>query len=185
MNKKKLLSLLFGLFLIVPSVACSQSRDAREVADKLARASVRTVYNNLISNGIPWETIRDEHMPKILTRSLRSMRRDYSSETVMNDFLPTLIRSYYSEIDRINRENRFKCVEHTFIVRTIVPFIQECKIQLGPWNISVSRVVDMVLNISYPYQVCRTNCPSRVQSSFSSAFSFDFPVSRFSRICAN
>ncbi|MCI5157357.1 MAG: hypothetical protein D3906_02770 [Candidatus Electrothrix sp. AUS1_2] len=185
MNKKKLITLFFSVLLVMPSVACSQSGDAREVADKLAKASVRTIYNSLRKEGIPWEIIRDKHMPKMLSRSLRSIRRDYSSDIIMNDFLPTLIRSYYSEVDKINRENSFTCVEDTFIVRTIVPFIQECKIQLGPWNISVSRVVDMVLNISYPYQVCRGECPSRVQSSFASAFNYDFSVSRFSRICAN
>ncbi|CAK8712637.1 hypothetical protein GCAAIG_01955 [Candidatus Electronema halotolerans] len=184
MNKKELIILLFGLFLVVPSVAYSQTGDAREVADKLAKASVRTIYKNLKANGIPWKTIRDEHMPKILTRSLRSIQRSYSSDVILNDFLPTLIHSYYDEIDRINQENSVSCMEESFIVSTIVPFIHECEVQLGSWNITITQIVDMVLNISYPYQVCSIDCKSKVRGSFSTAFSYNFPVSKFSKICA-
>lgn len=188
MKRKKMLGLVCGLLLAVPGAAMSQSfgmgMDAGEVADKIARSSVRTIYNNLRNDGIPWKTIRDQHMPGILTKSLRTVQRGYSSEAILNDFLPTLLRSYYSEIDKINRENRFTCVEQTFIVKTIVPFIKECEMQLGPWRITVTQVVDMVLNIAYPYQVCSTDCRSKVRKEFSSAFSYNFPASRFGKICA-
>jgi hypothetical protein len=185
MNKTKLLGLLCGLLLVAPCAAFSQSfgGDASEVADKIARSSVRTIYSNLKKDGIPWKTIRDQYMPSILTKSLRSVQRSYSSETILNDFLPTLLRSYYSEIDAINRENRFTCVEQTFIIKTILPFIRECGVQLGPWKITVSRVVDMVLNVSYPYQVCSSDCRTKVRGEFSSAFNYNFPVSKFSKIC--
>jgi hypothetical protein len=186
MNRKKLLGLLCGLLLAVPSAAFSQFMrgDANEVAEAIARSSVRTIYNNLKADGIPWKTIRDQHMPQILTKSLRTIQRSYSSETILNDFLPTLLRSYYSEIDKINRENRFTCVDSTFIVKTIVPFIQECEVQLGPWKITVTQVVDMVLNVAYPYKVCSTGCKTKVKSEFSSAFNYNFPVTKFSKICS-
>ncbi|WP_417915491.1 hypothetical protein [Candidatus Electronema sp. JM] len=188
MKRKKMLGLVCGLLLAVPGAAMSQSfgtgMDAGEVADKIARSSVRTIYTNLRKEGIPWKTIRDQYMPGILTKSLRTVQRGYTSEAILNDFLPTLLRSYYSEIDQINRENHFTCVEQTFIVKTIVPFIKECEMQLGPWRISVTQVVDMVLNVSYPYQVCSTGCRNKVRSEFSSTFSYNFPASRFGKICA-
>lgn len=181
-----MLGLLCGLLLTVPALAFSQSfsRDANEVADAIARSSVRTIYNNLRADGISWKKIRDQHMPKILTKSLRTIQQNYSSEVILNDFLPTLLRSYYSEIDKINRENRITCVDATFIVSTIVPFIRECEVQLGHWRITVTQVVDMVLNISYPYQVCSTDCKNKVKKDFSSAFSYNFPASKFSKICS-
>ena len=104
----------------------------------------------------------------------------------MNDFLPTLLRSYYDEIDKINTENSVSCLDAQFIGITVVPFIQACETQLGPWRITVTQIVDLVLNdISYPYQVCgASSCRTVVQDKFSSSFNYNFPLSRFNKICS-
>lgn len=186
MKKNKTLGLVCGLLLAVPSFASAQAinRDAREVADKIARSSVRTIYKSLRKEGISWRTIRDRHLPKMLTRSLKSIQRGYSSEEILNDFIPTLLRSYYDEIDKINKKNSMSCLDAQFISITVVPFIQACETQLGPWRISVTQIVDVVLNISYPYSICDSSCRSVVKDRFSSSFHYDFPLSRFDRICA-
>jgi hypothetical protein len=187
MKKNKMLGLICGLLLVAPSFSSAQAlnRDAREVANSIARTSVRTIYKNLRKEGISWRKIRDRHLPNMLTRALSSIQRGYSSEEILNDFIPTLLRSYYDEIDKINAENSMSCLEAQFISITVVPFIQACETQLGPWRITVTQIVDVVLNdISYPYHICDSSCRSVVKDTFSSSFNYDFPISRFNKICA-
>ncbi|MCI5147615.1 MAG: hypothetical protein D3923_19285 [Candidatus Electrothrix sp. AR3] len=176
----------FGFFVLPGSAF---SGDAEKVADYIARSSVRTIYKNLRAEGISWERIRDQHMPAIMSKSLRSIKRDYSRAVILNEFLPTLVKSYYSEIDKINKENSISCVESRFIVATIVPFIQSCESSLGQWQISTTQVVDVVLNIPYPYQVCTvssgSSCTDTVRDKFSSAFDYDFSSSRFKKVCSD
>lgn len=187
MKKNKMLGLICGLLLAAPCFASAQAinRDAREVADAIARSSVRTIYNSLRKEGISWRTIRDRHLPKMLTRSLKSIQRGYSSREILNNFIPTLLRSYYDEIDKINAENSMSCLEAQFISITVVPFIQACETQLRPWRITVTQIVDVVLDdISYPYRICDSSCRSVVKDTFSSSFNHDFRLDRFDRICA-
>ncbi|CAK8713097.1 hypothetical protein H206_01648 [Candidatus Electrothrix aarhusensis] len=188
-----MLSLLCSFLFVVPGSAFSRynsnSSDAGKVADYIARSSVKTIYKNLSAEGISWRQIRDQYMPAILARSLKSVRATYSSEVILEEFLPTLITSYYSEIDRINKENSIVCVESSFIVSTLVPFIQACETSLGQWRISVEQVADVVLNISYPYQVCKVSreksCKNKVQDAFADAFDFSFNSSRFKKVCSD
>jgi hypothetical protein len=186
MRKKIIFSLLFGFLLVLPGSAFAG--DAAKVADYIARSSVRTIYKNMRAEGIPWERIRDRYMPGILKRSLRSIKRDYSRTVILDEFLPTLVNSYYSEIDRINREHSVTCMDSGFIVATMVPFIQACETGLGSWRITVTQVIDVLLDNSYPYQVCRASgrqsCSSRIQDEFSSAFNYSADSSRFNKVCS-
>ena len=187
MRKKILFSLLCGVLLVLPGSAFAG--DAAKVADYIARSSVRTIYKNMRAEGIPWRQIRDQYMPGILNRSLRSIKRDYSRAVILDEFLPTLVNSYYSEIDRINREHSISCMEPDFIVTTMVPFIQACQTSLNSWRITVTQVIDVVLDTSYPYQVCKASgarsCSSRIQDEFSSAFDYNAHSSRFNKVCSS
>ncbi len=205
--KNKMLIFMFGLFccflFVVPGSAFSQNRnyssnynsnyrpsDASKAADYIARSAVKTIYKNLYAQGIPWAQIRDQYMPDILAKSLRSVKRNYSSRVILREFLPTLISSYYSEVDRINKEHHLVCFQSEFIVSTLVPFIQACETNLGQWQISVEQVAEVVLNISYPYEVCtvsrgRSSCKNEVQSAFRDAFDFNFTSSRFNNVCSD
>ncbi|MCI5222587.1 MAG: hypothetical protein D3924_07945 [Candidatus Electrothrix sp. AR4] len=190
--RNKILLFMLALLFIVPGSAFSSSADARKAADFIARSSVKTIYKNLRAEGISWERIRDRHMPAILSRSLRSIRSNYSRRVILDDFLPTLINSYYSEIDRINGNHSVTCVESNFIVSTLVPFVEACEVQLGPWQISVEQVVDVLLDISYPYQVCSVSggsntqpCKNTVQNAFANTFNVDYGTSRFKKVCSD
>lgn len=196
--KKRMLIFMFAFFccflFVAPGAAFSRnynyrSSDASKAADYIARSSVKTIYKNLNAQGIPWEQIRDQYMPNILSKSLRTIRANYSSRVILREFLPTLISSYYSEVDRINKEHHLTCFQSTFIVSTLVPFIQACETSLGQWRISVEQVADVVLNISYPYEVCTVSrgksCEAEVQSAFADAFNFNFTSSRFNNVCSN
>jgi hypothetical protein len=186
---------LFCCFLfIAPGAVFSQnytysSTDASKAADYVARSSVKTIYKNLYASGIPWEQIRDQYMPNILSKSLRSIKRNYSSQVILHEFLPTLINSYYSEVDRINKEHQNDCFQSSFIVNTLVPFIQTCETSLGQWQISVEQVADVVLNMSYPYEVCTVSrgnsCKTEVQSAFTDAFNFNLKPSKFNNVCSD
>ncbi|XOF34618.1 MAG: hypothetical protein ACL93V_04830 [Candidatus Electrothrix sp. YB6] len=186
MRKKIMFSLLCGIMLILPGSAFAG--DAAKVADYIARSSVRTIYKNMRAEGISWEQIRDQYMPGILNRSLRSIRRDYSRTVILDEFLPTLVNSYYSEIDRINREHSTTCMDSGFIVATMVPFIQACETSLGSWRITVTQVIDVLLDVSYPYQVCKVSegksCSSRVQEEFTSAFNYNAARRRYRNVCS-
>ena len=179
-----LLCLLGGFLFVLPSVAFSS--DAEKVADYIARSSVRTIYTNMRAESIPWVRIRDQHMPEILSKSLRAIKRDYSRTVILDEFLPTLISSYFSEVDKINQENKITCVDSTFIIATIVPFVQACESQLGQWQISTTQIVDVVLEISYPYEVCTVSaCKDKVRDKFSSEFDYNFKSSQFGKVCSD
>lgn len=186
MRKRILFSLLCGMLLVLPGSACAG--DAAKVADYVARSSVRTIYKNMRDEGISWRQIRDQYMPGILNRSLRSINRNYSRAVILHEFLPTLVSSYYSEIDRINREHSINCMEPDFIVTTMVPFIETCQTSLNSWRITVTQVIDVVLDTSYPYQVCKASgaksCNSRIQDEFSSAFNYSAHSSRYNNVCS-
>ncbi len=186
MRKKMIFGVLCGILLVLPGSAFAS--DAAKVADYIARSSVRTIYKNMRNEGISWRQIRDQYMPGILNRSLKSINRDYSRAVILHEFLPTLMSSYYSEIDRINRGNSFNCMKPDFIVKTVVPFIETCQTSLNSWRITVTQVIDVVLDTSYPYQVCKASgagsCSSRIQDEFSSAFNYSAHSSRYNNVCS-
>lgn len=198
--KNRMLIFMFALFcfflFIGPGSAYSSrynntsynTSDASKAADYIARSAVKTIYKSLYAEGIPWEQIRDQYMPNILSKSLRSIRSNYSSRVILREFLPTLIQSYYSEVDRINKEHHMVCFQSSFVVSTLVPFIKACETSLGQWHISVEQVADVVLEISYPYEICTSHgrsCKAEVQSAFADTFNLNFRSSRFNNVCSD
>lgn len=171
--------LAVGCALLLQSgSAAAQSKDAKASAEFTARTSVQTIYQNLIKAGYEWEYIRDEKMPEILVRSVDAIERDannYESSLILGTYIPTYIRTFYQEIDKLNAEHQVRCMDVKFIEITFVPFVQACSRQFSG-KFKVSDIVGPVLSTRFTYRVCdRPVCLKSVTSRFNS----DLPGQKF------
>jgi len=187
---------LFGALLIAlgcalafaPGAAWAQKSDARASAEFTARTSVQTIYQNLINSGYEWDYIRDEKMPDILVRSVEAIQQQtsgYDRSLILGTFLPTYIRTFYDEIDKLNAEHNQRCMTVKFVEVTFVPFVQACSKSFSG-KYSVRDIAGPVLQATYSYTVCeRPTCLTRISKMYNSAFKEQRSEKEFSNVCAS
>jgi hypothetical protein len=189
LNRASFLAVGCALLLHSGSSAAAQSKDAKASAEFTARTSVQTIYQNLIKAGYEWEYIRDEKMPEILIRSVDAIEaetRAYDRSLILGTFIPTYIRTFYDEIDKLNSEHSVRCMDVKFIEITFVPFVQACSKQFAG-KYQVKEIVVPVLATKYTYRVCeRPSCLKTVTTRFNSEFEGESFVERdFSNLCGS
>jgi hypothetical protein len=168
--------------------ASAQKRDARASADFTARTSVQTIYHNLLNAGYEWSYIRDEKMPDILVRSVDAIERDagqYDSKLILGTYIPTYIRSWYDEVDKLNGEHSERCMSVKFVEVTFVPFVQACARKFSG-KFTVHEIVVPILETTYTYKICdRSSCRTGLASAFNDAFSSETKTEKdFDNLCA-
>ena len=161
--------------LLVPaSPASAQKKDAKASADFTARTSVQTIYHNLLKAGYEWDYIRDEKMPEILVRSVDAIEREtsgYDTSLIVRTYIPTYIRSWYDEVDKLNAQHEERCMTVKFIEVTFVPFVQAC-VNKFSGKFTVTQIVVPILQATYTFKVCdRSSCMQTLTSDWNQAFS--------------
>jgi hypothetical protein len=183
------LTLAVGCALIAsPGEVFAQRSDARSSAEFTARTSVQTIYENLKKAGYEWPYIRDEKMPEILIRSVDAVREQtskYDRSLILGTWIPTYIRTFYDEIDKINAQHEVKCMDVTFIEVTFVPFVTAC-VQAFDGKYTVQEIAGPILETEFTFTVCDgDSCPPRIVKQYNSAFPRDpRKSSDFMNVCS-
>ena len=192
MTRRTIQALALGVALLgsvavpIPS-AEAQKADAVRAADFAARTAVQTIYHNLITNGYEWRWIRDEKMPEILIRAVSAIKREAAGmdrKLVLESFIPTYVSSFYEEIDRINEQHQERCVNVTFVVRTLIPFFKECSVQLSDLG-TVTEIVVPVLKTEFTIRVCETltACQEALSDKYFITFNERIEPDQFYNVC--
>jgi hypothetical protein len=176
---------LSAAVLVAPARA--QKHDAVRAADFAARTAVQTIYHNLITNGYEWRWIRDEKLPEILIRAVSAIKREAATmdkSLVLGSFIPTYVTSFYDEIDRLNAQNQERCVDVTFVVRTLIPFFKECSSQLSEIG-TLTEIVVPVLQAEFTFRICETlqACQEALSDKYFIVFNERLEPDRFYKIC--
>jgi hypothetical protein len=169
--------------------AAAQKRDARSSADFTARTSVQTIYGNLIKAGYDWKFIRDEKLPELLVRSVDAVEREtraYDKRLILGTFIPTYIRSWYDEVDKLNAEHDEQCMTVKFIEITFVPFVEACARKFSG-KFKLREIVVPVLEATYTFEVCdRSGCGRSLASVFNQAFASEQRAEKdFGNLCGS
>jgi hypothetical protein len=180
------LAVIGSAALLTPS-AHAQKADAVRAADFAARTAVQTIYHNLITNGYEWKWIRDEKMPDILIRAVTAIKQEAGSmdhKLILESFIPTYVSSFYDEIDRINEQHQERCINVTFVVRTLIPFFKECSVQLTDVG-TLTEIVVPVLKTEYTIRVCETlaACQEALSDKYFIVFNEKIEPDRFYNVC--
>lgn len=171
-----------------PTQAAAQTGDAARSAEFTARTSVQTIYQNLVQAGYDWNYIKNEKMPEILVRAVDAIERETSSfdkRLILGTFIPTFIRSFYDEIDKLNEQNQVRCIDVEFIEITLVPFVEACA-QRFQGKFTVREIVVPVLQNRYTFTVCQARpvCLQRLSTRFNSTFKGERMTERdFENVC--
>lgn len=168
------LTLAVGCALMAsPGEASAQRGDARSSAEFTARTSVQTIYENLRKAGYDWPYIRDEKMPDILIRSVDAVRKEtdaYDRSLILGTWIPTYIRTFYDEIDKLNAEHDVKCMDVTFIEVTFVPFVSAC-VKAFDGKFTAMEITGPILETHYTFTVCeRDRCATRLVKQYNDEF---------------
>jgi hypothetical protein len=135
-------SLLLLVLLAAHHVPAEAYRmDAEASAQFVARSGVRTAYENLKRHGMSWKYIRDSKLPAMLDRVILGLQDRYSDEVLTDTYIPAFTEAFYQEVDKINRENSYDCVEPKTLNFYAEVIIASCKLYL---NIDVTFSVNKV-----------------------------------------
>jgi hypothetical protein len=105
--------------------------DAEASAQYIASSGVRTAYENLRRNGMSWQDIRDHKLPAMLDRVILGLQDRYSSRVLTDVYIPAFTEAFYDEVNKINRENRFYCVEPKTLNLYAEVIIASCRLHLS------------------------------------------------------
>jgi hypothetical protein len=181
------LAAALGTALLLAPPASAQRRDAQQSAEFSARTAVQTIYHNLRAAGFEWSYIKYEKMPEILVRAVDAIKREtsaYDRGLILGTFVPTYIRTFYDEIEKIDRQHQVRCIDVRFIEITLVPFTNALVRELSG-RFTVVEVVQAVLTADYSFTVCedRAVCTRQLSESFRSELSAAAGQLSFTNVC--